>query len=110
MQKFEIEGLFDFLNKGVSAFHSTAAAVEILEANGYENRPETAAWELVPGGKYYHHPQRLGHSGLADAQRPAHRLAWVTASHSDSPTWKIKELDGGKDAVFARAETRATAA
>ena len=37
MQKFEIEGLFDFLNKGVSAFHSTAAAVEILEANGYEN-------------------------------------------------------------------------
>ena len=29
----------------------------------------------------------------------------VTASHSDSPTWKIKELDGGKDAVFARAET-----
>ena len=53
MQKFEIEGLFDFLNKGVSAFHSTAAAVEILEANGYENRPETAAWELVPGGKYY---------------------------------------------------------
>ena len=81
MQKFEIEGLFDFLNKGVSAFHSTAAAVEILEANGYENRPETAAWELVPGGKYY------------------------TTRNSDSPTWKIKELDGGKDAVFARAET-----
>ena len=53
MQKFELEGLFDFLNKGVSAFHSAAAAAAILEANGYEERPESAAWELVPGGKYY---------------------------------------------------------
>ena len=50
MQKFELEGLFDFLNKGVSAFHSAAAAAAILEANGYEERPESAAWELVPGG------------------------------------------------------------
>ena len=104
MQKFEIEGLFDFLNKGVSAFHSTAAAVEILEANGYENRPETAAWELVPGGKYY--TTRNGSAVLAWRMPKGALTGWhVTASHSDSPTWKIKELDGGKDAVFARAET-----
>ena len=32
---FSVEGLFDFLNAGVSAFHSTAAAVKILEENGY---------------------------------------------------------------------------
>ena len=51
--KYSVEGLFEFLNAGVSAFHSTAAAVEILEANGYRNCPESAAWELVPGGKYY---------------------------------------------------------
>ena len=29
MQNFSIDDLFDFLNKGVSAFHSTAAAVAI---------------------------------------------------------------------------------
>lgn len=41
---------------------------------------------------------------MADAQGRADR--WhVTASHSDSPTWSIKQLDGGKDAVFAKAET-----
>ena len=45
---FSVEGLFDFLNAGVSAFHSTAAAVKILEENGYQNCPESAAWELVP--------------------------------------------------------------
>ena len=104
MQKFELEGLFDFLNKGVSAFHSAAAAAAILEANGYEERPESAAWELVPGGKYY--TTRNGSAVLAWRMPKGALTGWhVTASHSDSPAWKIKELDGGKDAVFARAET-----
>ena len=104
MQKFELEGLFDFLNKGVSAFHSAAAAAAILEANGYEERPESAAWELVPGGKYY--TTRNGSAVLAWRMPKGELTGWhVTASHSDSPAWKIKELDGGKDAVFARAET-----
>ena len=42
--EFSIDGLFDFLNAGVSAFHSTAAAAAILEENGYQNCPESAAW------------------------------------------------------------------
>ena len=50
---FSMEDLFAFLNAGVSAFHSTAAAAAILEAEGYRNCPESAAWHLVPGGKYY---------------------------------------------------------
>ena len=49
---FSIEELFRFLDAGVSAFHSTAAAAAILEAEGYVNCPESAAWELTPGGKY----------------------------------------------------------
>ena len=67
---FSIEGLFDFLNAGVSAFHSTAAAVKILEANGYRNCPEGSAWELAPGGKYY-----TTRNGSADAPGRADRLA-----------------------------------
>ena len=38
MQKFEIEGLFDFLNKGVSAFHSTAAAGGVLGGHRQHKR------------------------------------------------------------------------
>ena len=45
---FSIEELFRFLDAGVSAFHSTAAASAILEAEGYVNCPESAAWELTP--------------------------------------------------------------
>ena len=46
---FSVEGLFDFLNAGVSAFHSTAAAVKLLEENGYQNcparpRPRPGGW------------------------------------------------------------------
>ena len=36
---FSIEELFRFLDAGVSAFHSTAAASAILEAEGYVNCP-----------------------------------------------------------------------
>ena len=101
---FSIEELFRFLDAGVSAFHSTAAAAAILEAEGYVNCPESAAWELTPGGKYY--TTRNGSAVLAWRMPKGELTGWhVTASHSDSPTWRIKQLDGGKDAVFAKAET-----
>ena len=102
-ETFSIEGLFDFLNAGVSAFHSTAAAAAILEANGYQNCPESAAWELVPGGKYY--TTRNGSAILAWRMPRGELTGWhAAASHSDSPTWRIKTLDGA-DHGFARAET-----
>ena len=101
---FSIEELFRFLDAGVSAFHSTAAASAILEAEGYVNCPESAAWELAPGGKYY--TTRNGSAVLAWRMPKGELTGWhVTASHSDSPTWRIKQLDGGKDTVFAKAET-----
>ena len=99
---FSIEELFRFLDAGVSAFHSTAAASAILEAEGYVNCPESAAWELAPGGKYY--TTRNGSAVLAWRMPKGELTGWhAAASHSDSPTWRIKTLDGA-DHGFARAE------
>ena len=99
---FSMEDLFAFLNAGVSAFHSTAAAAAILEAEGYRNCPEGAAWHLVPGGKYY--TTRNGSAILAWRMPKGPLTGWhAPASHSDSPTWRIKTLDGA-DHGFARAE------
>ena len=70
---FSIEELFRFLDAGVSAFHSTAAASAILEAEGYVNCPESAAWELAPGGKYY--TTRNGSAVLAWRMPQPQRLA-----------------------------------
>lgn len=103
MQKFSMEGLFDFLNAGVSAFHSTDAAAKILAENGYINCPESAAWELAPGGKYY--TTRNGSAILAWRMPKGELTGWhAAASHSDSPTWRVKKLDSTGDA-FATAET-----
>ena len=99
---FSMEDLFAFLNAGVSAFHSTAAAAAILEAEGYRNCPESAAWHLVPGGKYY--TTRNGSAILAWRMPKGPLTGWhAAASHSDSPTWRIKTLDGAGHG-FARAE------
>ena len=99
---FSIEELFRFLDAGVSAFHSTAAAAAILEAEGYVNCPESAAWELTPGGKYY--TTRNGSAVLAWRMPKGELTGWhAAASHSDSPTWRIKQFDT-EDKVFAKAE------
>ena len=80
---FSMEDLFAFLNAGVSAFHSTAAAAAILEAEGYRNCPESAAWHLVPGGKYY--TTRNGSAILAWRMPKGPLTGWhAAASHSDS--------------------------
>lgn len=102
--EFSIDGLFDFLNAGVSAFHSTAAAAAILEENGYQNCPESAAWQLAPGGKYY--TTRNGSAIMAWRMPKGSLTGWhAAASHSDSPTWRVKKLDCAEDKVFAKAET-----
>ena len=74
---FSIEELFRFLDAGVSAFHSTAAASAILEAEGYVNCPESAAWELAPGGKYY--TTRNGSAVLAWRMPKGELTGWHAA-------------------------------
>ena len=105
---FSVEGLFDFLNAGVSAFHSTAAAVKLLEENGYQNCPESAAWELVPGGRYY--TTRNGSAVLAWRMPKGELTGWhVTASHSDSPPGASSSWMAARTRSLPRRRPRATA-
>ena len=107
--EFSIDGLFDFLNAGVSAFHSTAAAAAILEENGYQNCPESAAWQLAPGGKYY--TTRNGSAIMAWRMPKGPLTGWhAAASHSDSPTWRVKKLDCAEIKCLPRRRPRVTAA
>ena len=80
---FSIEELFRFLDAGVSAFHSTAAAAAILEAEGYVNCPESAAWELAPGGKYY--TTRNGSAVLAWRMPKGELTGWPPATATRQP-------------------------
>ncbi len=92
-EEYMLEGLFSFLDAGVSPFHSAAAACGILRRAGFEERAESSAWQLAPGGRYF--TTRNGTAVLAWRMPRGGRLTgWhVTASHGDSPTWRIKTPD-----------------
>ena len=100
----QIEQLFDFLHRSVSPFHAVHTAAQLLDAAGYTRLEEAEYWNLEPEHGYY---VTRNESSIIAWRVPAHAIGgWrIAASHSDSPTWRIKQLDGGKDAVFAKAET-----
>ena len=102
-EKALLEGLFAFLDEGVSPFHSAAAACALLEQAGYRLCPESQPWVLEAGGRYY--TTRNGTAVLAWRMPKGRLTGWhVTASHGDSPTWRLKVPDvteGG----YLKAET-----
>ena len=105
---FSVEGLFDFLNAGVSAFHSTAAAVKILEENGYQNCPESAAWELVPGGRYY--TTRNGSAVLAWRMPKGELTGWHVTATAILPPGASSSWTAARTQSLPRRRPRATAA
>ena len=102
-ERMLLDGLFAFLDQSVSPFHGAAAACRLLEKAGYTLCPESQPWKLEAGGRYY--TTRNGTAVLA-WRMPRGRLAgWhVTASHGDSPTWRLKVADIAEGG-YLKAET-----
>ncbi len=85
-----IENLCAFLDNSPSVYHAAANLEKLLLEKGYEKLHEQDAWELLPGGKYY--LVRGGTAVMAfriPGESPVGFL--LSASHSDRPTFKIKE-------------------
>ncbi len=82
--------LKEFLNSARSAYHAVALLQEKMEQAGYTALPETQQWELAPGGKYY--VVRGGSAVIAFRLPKVAPTGFImSASHSDRPTFKIKE-------------------
>ena len=85
-----IHGLMAYLDESVSCYHAAAGLASLLEAAGYQRLLESQNWELKAGGKYY--VIRNGSSILAfRIPKTEFRGFQIMASHSDSPSFKIKE-------------------
>lgn len=88
----EIEELLKFIKNSPSMFHTIETISKELKAAGFQYLPETRGWELKAGGAYY--TTRNGSSLIAfkigEEIKDLHFQ--ITASHSDSPTYKIKHL------------------
>ena len=83
------DDLVEFLQESVTPFHAAATAESWLRAAGFTRLEEADYWNLEPGKGYY--TPRNGSSVVA-WRVPDHAIGgWrIVASHSDSPTWKIK--------------------
>lgn len=90
-QSAVLNGLMDFLKESPTAFHAVENIRQMLLGAGFTELPENKRWELIPGGSYF--ITRNGSSVIAF--RVGTDLSdagfTVTASHSDSPCFKIKE-------------------
>jgi aspartyl aminopeptidase len=90
MESKIVRELFTFIEASPSCFHAIENMRQMLEAEGYTQLLEGEDWELSAPGRYY--VVRNG-SALIAFRIPGREFAGfqIMASHSDSPSFKIKE-------------------
>lgn len=83
------KNMIDFIAQNPSCYHVIRAFSKMLDTAGFVCLSETRSWTLQPGGKYY---VTRGGSSLIAFKIPAEEMRnfQITAAHSDSPTFKIK--------------------
>ena len=85
-----VQALMRFLDHSPSVYHAVENVRIELENAGYTRLSEGEEWELVAGGKYY--LTRGGSAVLAfRVPQETPRGFMMSASHSDRPTFKVKE-------------------
>ena len=87
------EKLLHFLANSPTAFHAVSNLKRELDCAGFTELREEDRWALVPGGKYY--VERNGSAVLSFRLPEGEvRSFHLIASHSDSPSYKIKPGPG----------------
>lgn len=82
--------LFDYIAASPTAYHAVSHTAALLRQAGYTPLQEADAWTLEPGKGYY--VCRNGSSLLAFRMPKCDFSGFmVTAAHSDSPCFKIKD-------------------
>lgn len=84
------EKLLAFIRKSPTAFHAVDTMRKTLADQGFQELSEKDYWKLTPGGRYMvtrNNSALIAFSIPEDVPRRFH----IMASHSDSPTFKIKE-------------------
>nr|WP_296010184.1 M18 family aminopeptidase [uncultured Blautia sp.] len=82
--------LIQFIEKSPTCFQAVATMKEILEQEGYSELREKDKWNIEKGGRYF---VTRNDSSLIAFTVPKEGLKGfrIMASHSDSPTFKIKD-------------------
>ncbi len=98
-----VNDLLTFIKHSPSAYHATSEVASRLKDAGYTALTEGDAWTLAPGGRYYvtRNLSSIIAFSLPEAPLPCGFM--IAAAHSDSPSFKIKEIS---DSEVAGSYTR----
>ncbi|WP_035767637.1 M18 family aminopeptidase [Butyrivibrio sp. NC2002] len=90
MSNNSVKNLIDFIKKAPTAFHAVAAFKEILEKEGFTELSEKDVWKIKKGGKYF---VTRNASSIISFKVPEndYKGFYIIASHSDSPSFVVKE-------------------
>ena len=90
MKKNISQQLLEFIENSPTCFHAVQAMTDILSAEGFTELKENQKWHIENGGRYF--VTRNG-SSLSAFTVPFQEMKGmhIIASHSDSPSFKIKE-------------------
>ncbi|NBK98698.1 MAG: M18 family aminopeptidase [Erysipelotrichia bacterium] len=80
-----------FIEQSPSCFHAVVNLVSIIEKQGYVKLKEKEKWELKKGGKYYVTRNDSSIIAFHIAKDLSGYHYQIASSHSDSPTFKVKE-------------------
>lgn len=81
--------MLKFIEASPTCYHVISNMESRLDAEGYTKLRESESWKLKAGGKYY--VSRNGSSIISfQVPKKAFKGFLMTASHSDSPSFKIK--------------------
>ena len=91
MYKQTSKEVLDFIKRSPSCFHAVSELSKILDNAGFTRLRECESWKITRGGKYY--TTRNGSSIIAFTvgEKLDNYHFQITSSHSDSPSFKIKE-------------------
>ena len=91
MEINRITELTDFIEQSPTAFHAVQNLKTMLDKDGFQELKEAEKWQLEPDGKYYVTRNNSSIIALKIGNALDEYSFHVTASHSDSPTFKLKE-------------------
>ena len=83
--------LVSFIQKSPTAFHAVEQMRSLLKDNGYEELLEGKKWHIEPGHRYFVTRNNSSIIALNLGTQLDNYSFNVAASHSDSPTFKLKE-------------------